>query len=183
MEQNQKSEFIRPTWHTSVFQIIFCNWKHLINRKVQAKKVFWYMILHSYATLCVSFSSKSKATNVFPKHILELKARDKSIQSSKKLICHGIINNYLWNVLCKVLIKIESTWGAKSKMKHPRWLYSTVVALSEAATKAVLKNFAISPQKTPVLESPFKKLQAWRPATLLKRDPNTGIFLWILRNF
>ena len=24
------------------------NWKHLINRKMQAKKVFWCMILHSY---------------------------------------------------------------------------------------------------------------------------------------
>ena len=27
------------------------------------------------------------------------------------------------------------------------------------------------------------KLQAWRAATLLKRDSNVGAFLWILRNF
>ena len=27
------------------------------------------------------------------------------------------------------------------------------------------------------------KLQAWRPATLLKRDSNTGVFLWNLQNF
>ena len=27
------------------------------------------------------------------------------------------------------------------------------------------------------------KLQAWRPATLLKCDSNTGVFLWNLRNF
>ena len=27
------------------------------------------------------------------------------------------------------------------------------------------------------------KLQAWRPATLLKRDSDTGVFLWNLRNF
>ena len=27
------------------------------------------------------------------------------------------------------------------------------------------------------------KLQAWRPATLLKTDSNTGVFLWKLRNF
>ena len=33
------------------------------------------------ATLCVSFSSKLKATNVFPKHVLKLKARDQSIQA------------------------------------------------------------------------------------------------------
>ena len=25
-------------------------------------------------------------------------------------------------------------------------------------------------------------LQTWRPSTLLKRDPNTGVFLWILWN-
>ena len=27
------------------------------------------------------------------------------------------------------------------------------------------------------------KLQVWRPATLSKRDSNTDVFLWILRNF
>ena len=35
---------------------------------MQAKKNFWYVILHSYlicAMVCVSFSSKSTATNVF----------------------------------------------------------------------------------------------------------------------
>ena len=30
--------------------------------------------------------------------------------------------------------------------------------------------------KTPVLKSLFKKLQAWRPGTLLKRHSNTGVF-------
>ena len=29
----------------------------------------------------------------------------------------------------------------------------------------------------------FNKVVDLRPATLLKRDPGTGIFLWILRNF
>ena len=38
------------------------------------------------ATLCVSFSSKSEVNNVFPKHILKSKARDQSIQESKKLL-------------------------------------------------------------------------------------------------
>ena len=36
------------TQHSSVFQIISWNWKHLINCKAQVKKVFWHMILHSY---------------------------------------------------------------------------------------------------------------------------------------
>ena len=39
------------------------------------------------ATLCVNFSSKLKATNVFPKHILKLKARDKLFQARKTLFC------------------------------------------------------------------------------------------------
>ena len=36
------------------------------------------------ATLCVTFSSKLKAINVFPKHILKSKARDQSNQVRKK---------------------------------------------------------------------------------------------------
>ena len=36
-------------------------------------------------TRCVSFSSKSKAINVFPKQILKPKARDQSIQARKEL--------------------------------------------------------------------------------------------------
>ena len=53
--------------------------------------------------------------------------------------------------------------------------------------KAVLK-FCNILGKTPVLESLFNKiagLQAtiFRPAALLKRHPNTGVFLQILQNF
>ena len=53
--------------------------------------------------------------------------------------------------------------------------------------KAALK-FCNNFRKTPVLESLFNKsvtLQAciFRPTTLLKRDCNTGVFLWILQNF
>ena len=59
--------------------------------------------------LCVSFSSKSKATNVLTKDILKSKARDKSVQARKKLFCHVIVKNCLCYVLCKFLIKFEST--------------------------------------------------------------------------
>ena len=38
-------------------------------------------------------------------------------------------------------------------------------------------------RKTPVLESPFNKVAVWRPSTLLKRESNTGFFLWILGHF
>ena len=47
---------------------------------------------------------------------------------------------------------------------------------------AKLRNFL---RKTPVLGSLFNKLagpKAWRSATLLKRDFNSDIFVWILRN-
>ena len=55
-EQNQNWNFHRHvfnaiflfTQHSSVFQIIPWNWKQLTNCKVQGKKVFWHVILHSY---------------------------------------------------------------------------------------------------------------------------------------
>ena len=71
------------------------------------------------ATFSVSFSSKSKATNVFPKHILNSKAHDYSIQLRKSLFCHVIIKNYLCNVLCKYMIKAKSTWRCKIKEQIP----------------------------------------------------------------
>ena len=39
----------------------------------------------TFAALCVSFRSKAKSSNVFPKDILKLKALDLSIQARKKL--------------------------------------------------------------------------------------------------
>ena len=114
MERNQNRDFHRHafdaifllTRHSSVFQIIPWNWKHLTNRKWRGRHV----ILHSYfATLCVSFSSKSKAINVFPKHVLKSKARDQSIQASKKLFCHVIVKNYL----CNVSWKLKKKWKSR----------------------------------------------------------------------
>ena len=40
--------------------------------------------------------------------------------------------------------------------------------------KTILKNFAISTENTSLF---LKKLQTFRPTTLLKRDPNTSVFL------
>ena len=77
------------------------------------------MILHSNfcKNLC-KFSSKSKATNVFPKYILKLKASDKSVQERKKLSCHAMVKNYLCNILGKFLIKMEAHGGTESKKKQ-----------------------------------------------------------------
>ena len=109
------------TRHSHDFQIIPWNWKHLTNRKVQGIKVFGHVILHSYLcnALC-RFSSKSKAINAFPKQILKSKARDQSIQATKKSFCQVIVTNYLCNVLWKLLIKIESTWRHEIKEQAPQ---------------------------------------------------------------
>ena len=47
---------------------------------------------------------------------------------------------------------------------------------------SVLKNFAIFTGKHLCRSLFLRKLQVLKPASLLKRDSNTGVFLWILRN-
>ena len=54
--------------------------------------------------------------------------------------------------------------------------------LSCSIEKAVLKNFAISTGKHLPWSLLLIDLWASRPATFLKRDSNTGVFLWILQN-
>ena len=49
--------------------------------------------------------------------------------------------------------------------------------------KAVFKNFAIFTGKHMCWILFVTKFLAFRAATLLKRDSNTDVFLWILRNF
>ena len=46
-----------------------------------------------------------------------------------------------------------------------------------------LKNFAIFTGKHLCWSHFLTKLQGWKPAIFLKRDSNTGVFLWKLRNF
>ena len=46
-----------------------------------------------------------------------------------------------------------------------------------------LKILRMSQRDTYVGVSILIKLQSFRPATSLKRDPNTGVFLWNSRNF
>ena len=112
--------------------------------------------------LCVSFSSKLKATNVFPKHILKLKACDQSIQAIKKLFCHVIVKNYFCSVSCKFLIKIENTWRCKIKEQAPQLtlLHRGKTVRSSHQTCSIRKLFLKIlqyAQETPVLESIFKK--------------------------
>ena len=75
------------------------------------------------------------------------------------------------------------------KTLFSKWLTETELDPWDRSTnqrcsmkKAVLKNFAIFTGKSLCLSLYLIKLQAFRSATLLKRDFNTGVFLWILRN-
>ena len=87
--------------------------------KCRGRKSFdtrYYIV--TCATLCVNFSSKSKAINVCPKHVLKLKACDQSIQARKKLFCYVTIKNNLCNI--SFLIKNETTWRREIKEQAPQ---------------------------------------------------------------
>ena len=133
-------------------------------QKGRGRKSFdtWYYIV-TCAMLCLSFWSKSKAINVFPKHILKSKACDQSNQARKKLICHVIVKNYLSNVSWKFLIKIESTRRREIKKQAPQLtlLYRGRTVRSSHRRCCIRKLFLKIlqyPQETPVLESIFKKV-------------------------
>ena len=122
----------------------------------------WYYIA-TCATLCGCFSSKSKETNVFPKHILKSKARDQSVQATKKLFCHVIVKNYLCNLLFKFLIKIESTWRSEIKEKTPSSDFTNfgrIVRSSHrrCSIKNLFSKILQYSQETPVLGSLFSKV-------------------------
>ena len=115
-KQNKNQDF-----HHYVFNAIFSKSYPEIEStwstaKCSGRKYFdtWYYIV-TCAMHCVSFSSKSKAINVFPKHFLNSKAHDQSNQARKKLICCVIVKNYLSNISWKFLINIESTWKCEIK--------------------------------------------------------------------
>ena len=153
---------------------------------MQEKKVFLHLKLHSYLrnALC-KFSWKLKAINVFPKHILKSNALDQSIHTSKKLFCHVIVRNYLCNVSWKFLIKIESTWRREIKEQALQLtLRCRGRTFGSSHWRCYIRNLFLKvlqyPHQTPVLD---KTLQTFGPATLLKRELSTWVFLWILQNF
>ena len=125
---------------------------------MQAKKVFWHVMLHSYScnTLYKFFLSKSKVTNVFSKHFLKSKTRDQSIQVTKTLFCHITVNNCLCSVFCMFLIKIESKWSGEIQEQTLQLtlLYSGRTIRSSqwrcSVKKAVFKNLAMSTRKISV---------------------------------
>ena len=132
--------------------------------KCRGRKSFdtWYYIV-TCAKLCVRFSSKSKATNVFRKHIVKSKASEQSIPARKKSFCHVTVKNYLCNVSWKFLIKIESRWRREIKEQAPHLtlLYHGRTVRSSHRRCCVRKLFLKIlqyPQETSVLESIFKNV-------------------------
>ena len=133
-----------PTWPTA---------------KCRGRKSFDIVV--ACATLCVSFSSKSKATNVFRKHTLKSKARDQPIQARKKLFCHMIIKNYLCNFPWKFLIKTESTWRRESKEQEHQLTLLCGRTVRSSHWRCCMRQLIFKilqyPQETPVSESIFLK--------------------------
>ena len=125
--------------------------------KVQGKKVFWHVILHSY--LCNAlrkFFVKVESNWCFSKIYSEIKARDQSIHARKKLFYLVIAKNYLFTVSWKFLIKIKYTWGREIKEQAPQLtlLYRNRAVRSShrrcCMRKLFLKFFAISTGNTGV---------------------------------
>ena len=110
----------------------------------------------------------------FFQNILKSKGCDQSIQASKKLFCHVMVNNYLCNISWKFLIKIKSMWRCELKEQVPQLtlLYHGKTLRSSQQRCCIRKLFL-----------KFCTRSCFRPATLLKRDPNRDVFLCILQTF
>ena len=107
-EENQNRDFhchvcnaiFLRTQHSSIFQIIPWNWKHMTNHKVQGKNLLTNDITQLLVQCFVCILHQT----------LKSKVCDLWIQALKKLFYHMILNNYLCNVLWRFLIKIKSMW-------------------------------------------------------------------------
>ena len=151
MEQNQNRNFYRH-----IFNLIFLLTHHLPFSKSfpeiasKPRKSFdtWYYIVMC-ATFCVCFHQNH---NVFPKYILESKARDQVINQFKtkeEIALSRDSKEWLVQSFVLFLIKIGSTWRREIKEQTPKLtlLYRdrTIKRSHQRCSikKAVLKNFTI----------------------------------------
>ena len=74
---------------------------------------------------------------------------------------------------------------SRSSNQHKEMLFHLLRSSQRkySLKKGVLENFAISTGKYLCCSHFLVMLQTFRPATLIRRDSNIGIFLWVLRNF
>ena len=77
----------------------------------------------------------------------------------------------------------ENMEEGNSKSVHDNLRQFTEAIVWTCFSKQVFLKISQIFRKIPVVSLFLIKLQAWRPAALLKRDSNTGAFLWNLRNF
>ena len=94
--------------------------------------------------------------------------------STKKMQCNW--NNFLtFSILFSQISRMEfilmDKWNYRSS--HPEVFCKT----------GVLRNYAIFTRKHLCLSLFFNKVADWNLQFYKKRDSNTGVFLWILRNF
>ena len=154
----------------SVFQTIPWNWKHLTNRKVQRKKIFWHVILHSKcATLCVSFSSKSKVIKCFSKTYSEIKSTWSINSSKEELVLSRDSKELFVQRFMKVLIKIENMWRREIKEQAPevtlQYCGKTIRSSHwGCCTRKLFLKFCNTHRKHLCLSLFLKMLQTFRPA-------------------
>ena len=96
----------------------------------------------------------------------------------------------IWHVLLMVLnkfhiffISIFTVFSAIQARINTGWAHDKISCSQMFFKLVVFKNFANFTGKHLCWSLFLIKLQAFRPAAFLKRDSNTGVFLWSLRNF
>ena len=107
---------------------------------------------------------------------------------AKLLSCskHFQINfflEHLWGAVSAYRFSFSTFIAPRSLMKRNGLRLYRISYWRCSTKRAVLKNFAIFRGKHLCMSLFLKKLQAWRPATLLKRDSNTGAFPLNIANF
>ena len=162
------------TQHFSVFQIISRNWKHLINDEVQAKKVFWNVILHS--SLCnasCKFFIKIESNQCFCKTYSE--------SSKKEIVLLRDCKELFVQRFVEVFDRDESTWRPETKEQTTQMTLSYCDRTVRSSHRrlpiqiVVLKNFAIFTRKN----------LRWGLLSIkfFKNRLHHRCFSWILQNF
>ena len=91
--------------------------------------------------------------------------------SGRIIMLKYYLTNVIWSTGKTMVNSLQSKWKYRSSRSQ---MFFKI---------AVLKNFAIFTRKHLRWSLFLIKLQTWMPVTLLKRESNTGVFLWIFRNF
>ena len=85
---------------------------------------------------------------------------------------------------CEMLNECYNQYYCRKRSVAWNWLMTVRSSCQEVFYKnGVLENFATLTGKHLRRVSFLKKLQAWGLQLYLRRDPNTGVFVWTLQNF